>query len=346
MSYLDYTKVLSHLLAGLDLDHSTAKSVFQALLSGNLTPTQIAGLVVALRMKGETPTEVASAAEVMRELVTPVELPDDMPLVDLCGTGGDGAHTFNISTASMFVLAGAGVKVAKHGGRSVSSNSGSADVLELLGININLNATQIAQAIHTVGMGFMFAPNHHSAMRFAAPVRKELGVRTLFNNLGPLTNPAGARHQVMGVYSMELLELQAEVLKKLGSRHALIVHGSNGMDELCMECESHIAELREGEISRYSILPESVGLRQASHAPLGARSVQESKDKIMMALKGEGGVIADIVLLNAAAGMYAADQADSLKQGVEKARESVATGSALRKLQEYQEFTQSIAAKV
>ncbi|MGF5867465.1 anthranilate phosphoribosyltransferase, partial [Klebsiella pneumoniae] len=240
------------------------------LLSGGLTTAQIAGLLVGLRVKGETAEEVAAAAQVMRDLVTPVELPAGTEVVDLCGTGGDGAQTFNISTACMFVLAGAGAKVGKHGGRSVSSNSGSADVLELLGANINLKPEQVAQSIDQVGIGFMFAPNHHSAMRFAGPVRKELGVRTVFNILGPLTNPANAKRQVMGVYSANLLELLAEVLRRLGSVQALIVHGENGMDELCIECDSKIAELRDGEIRHYSIKPEDFGLTRASHSSLHA----------------------------------------------------------------------------
>lgn len=297
---------------------------------------------MGLRVKGETAEEVAAAAQVMRDLVTPVELPSGTEVVDLCGTGGDGAQTFNISTACMFVLAAAGAKVGKHGGRSVSSNSGSADVLELLGANINLKPEQVAQSIDRVGIGFMFAPNHHSAMRFAGPVRKELGVRTVFNILGPLTNPANAKRQVMGVYSANLLELQAEVLRRLGSVQALIVHGENGMDELCIECDSQIAELRDGEIRNYSIKPEDFGLTRASHSSLHAGSVQESRDKIFHALNGKGGVIGDIVLLNSAAGLYTAGIVDSLKGGVEVARATISSGAAIRKLNEFVDFTKSI----
>jgi anthranilate phosphoribosyltransferase len=337
-----YAAVLDQLLAGHDLDWETTQSTFTQLLNGQLTPIQISGLIVALRMKGETATEVAAAAQAMRSLVTPVDLPANLPVVDLCGTGGDGAHTFNISTACMFVLAGAGATVAKHGGRSVSSNSGSADVLELLGVNINLKPSQVAQSIHTTGIGFMFAPNHHSAMRFAAPVRKELGVRTLFNNLGPLTNPAGAKHQVMGVYSKSLLLLQAQVLQKLGSTHALVVHGDNGMDELCIECDSSIAQLQNDEVREYKISPESLGLTRASHSALGAQSVAESK--VLMALEGKGGAVADIVLLNSAAGLYAADLACSLEEGLLMARESVGSGKAKAKLSELIEFTQAAAS--
>ena len=339
----DFATVLGTLLSGQNLDRQTTKKVFTELLAGRLSAVQIAAWVVALRMKGETATELAAAAEVMRELVVPVQLPKDLQVVDLCGTGGDGAHTFNISTASMFVLAGAGAKVAKHGGRSVSSSSGSADVLEKLGANINLKPAQVAQCIQEVGAGFMFAPNHHSAMRFAAPVRKELGVRTLFNNLGPLTNPAGAAHQVMGVYNKNLLLLQAQALQKLGSRHALIVHGENGMDELCVECDTWVAELVDGEIREYKVSPQTLGLKRSSHISLNAYSVEESKDKILLALQGKGGAVSDIVLLNSAAGLYAADRAVSLQEGLLMARESVASGRALKKLHDFIEFTRSAA---
>lgn len=334
--------LLNQLFAGQDLSEQDTTAAFTALLSGELTPAQIAGLLVALRIKGETPTEVAAAAGVMRKLVTPVELPAGMEVIDLCGTGGDGAHTFNISTAAMFVLAAAGVKVAKHGGRSVSSSSGSADALEALGANINLKPAQVAQSIIQTGLGFMFAPNHHSAMRFAGPVRKELGVRTVFNVLGPLTNPAGATQQVMGVYSKNLLRLQAEVLKRLGSTKAMIVHGENGMDELCVECDSHVAELRDGEIREYTLSPESLGLKRSSHDALKAKSVEESKAKILAALQGHEGAVTDIVVLNAGAGIYAANRTATLQEGVELARSVILQGLATRKLQEFVEFTQTI----
>lgn len=338
----NYTATLNQLLAGQNLSNEHTREAFQALLSGGLSAAQIAGLLVALRVKGETAEEVAAAAQVMRDLVTPVHLPSTSEVVDLCGTGGDGAHTFNISTACMFVLAAAGAKVGKHGGRSVSSTSGSADVLELLGVNIHLKPEQVAHSISQVGIGFMFAPNHHSAMRFAAPVRKELGVRTVFNLLGPLTNPANAQRQVMGVYSANLLELQAQVLKRLGSVQALIVHGENGMDELCIECDSQVAELRNGEIQHYTINPESLGLARASHSTLYAGSVQESCDKIFHALRGKGGAIADIVLLNSAAGLYTAGVVSSLKEGIDLARSTVASGAAVRKLNEFVDFTKSV----
>jgi anthranilate phosphoribosyltransferase len=338
----NYSATLNQLLAGKNLSHELTRQAFEQLLSGGLTTAQIAGLLVGLRVKGETVDEVAAAAQVMRDLVTPVSLPAETEVVDLCGTGGDGAQTFNISTACMFVLAAAGAKVGKHGGRSVSSNSGSADVLELLGVNINLKPEQVVDSIAQVGIGFMFAPNHHSAMRFAGPVRKELGVRTVFNILGPLTNPANAKRQVMGVYSANLLDLQAQVLNRLGSVQALIVHGENGMDELCIECDSKIAELRDGQISHYSIKPEDFGLARASHSSLHAGSVQESRDKIFHALNGKGGAVGDIVLLNSAAGLYTAGLVSSLKEGVELARATIASGSAFRKLNEFVDFTQSV----
>ena len=340
---LNFTAVLNQLLARQDLDASTTQTAFELMLNGGLSPAQIAAFVVALRMKGETVDEIAAAAQAMRNLVTPVHLPTALPVVDLCGTGGDGALTFNISTSCMFVLAGAGAKVAKHGGRSVSSSSGSADVLELLGVNINLKPGQVAQSIADVGIGFMFSPNHHSAMRFASPVRKELGVRTVFNILGPLTNPAGAKHQVMGVYAPQLLVLQAQVLKKLGSVHALIVHGENGMDELSIESDSLVAQLQNGQITEYRINPETLGFTKASHQTLKAHSVQESASKILHALQGKGGAIGDIVLLNSAAGLYAANVVDSIKQGVELARQTVHSGAALRKLQDFIDFTQSVS---
>lgn len=341
-SPFNFSATLNQLLAGQNLDYAVTRQAFEELLNGRLTSAQVAGLLIALRLKGETVDEVAAAAQVMRDLVTPVVLPVDLPVVDLCGTGGDGAHTFNISTASMFVLAAAGAKVAKHGGRSVSSSSGSADVLEYMGVNINLTPEQVAQSIQTVGVGFMFAPNHHSAMRFAGPVRKELGVRTVFNILGPLTNPALARRQVMGVYSANLLDLQAQVLARLGSSRALIVHGDNGMDELCIECDSQIAELDQGQVRRYRIKPEDFGLTRASHDVLRAHSVAESAEKIQMALRGEGGAIADIVLLNAAAGLYTAGLVQTLGQGVELARATVASGAGLKALQTLADFSQSL----
>lgn len=339
-SLFDYSSTVNQLLTGQSLSYDVTHQAFSALLQGHLTPAQIAGLLVALRAKGETVDEVAAAAHVMRELVTPVQLPESLSLLDLCGTGGDGAHTFNISTACMFVLAAAGVHVAKHGGRSVSSSSGSADVLEALGVNINLKPEQVAQSILRLNVGFMFAPNHHSAMRHAAPVRKELGVRTVFNLLGPLTNPAHAKRQLMGVYSPHLLNLQAQVLARLGSVRALIVHGENGMDELSIEGPSMVAELKNGQITHYTLTPESVGLTRSSHDALHAQTVDESKTKVLQVLQGHKGGATDIVLLNSAAGLYLADQVDSIAEGVAQARSLIESGAALNTLHELVKFTQ------
>ena len=337
-----FTPCLNTLLLGESLTFDQSRQVFQALLSGKLTPAQIAGLVIALRLKGETPNEVAGAASAMRELVAAVPVDDTDRVADLCGTGGDGARTFNISTACMFVLAACGATVGKHGGRSVSSSSGSADVLEALGVNINLNPSQVAQCMQQTGLGFMFAPNHHSAMRFAGPVRKELGVRTVFNVLGPLTNPAGAKRQLMGVYDKSLLSLQAEVLMQLGSSHALIVHGANGMDELCLECETHVAELRDGQIKQYSVTPEDFGLNRQSHEALLAESVDESMAKLRLALAGQGEVIADIVALNSGAALYVSGGASSIQEGVERSQQVMNNGQATARLEQFIKATQQL----
>lgn len=338
----DYTPCLSQLLDGASLSFEQSQRAFSAILNGQLSPAQIAGMVVALRVKGETPQEVAGAASVMRQLVTPVLVEEPDQLIDLCGTGGDGAKTFNISTACMFVLAACGVRVGKHGGRGVSSSSGSADVLEALGVNINLKPEQVLQCMQQTGMGFMFAPNHHSAMRFAGPVRKELGVRTIFNVLGPLTNPAGAKRQLMGVYDKSLLLIQASVLKQLGSSQAMIVHGENGMDELCIECDTHIAELKNGQISEYVFKPEDAGIPRSSHVPLCVSSVEESLEKLKFSLEGRGGVISDIVALNSGAALYTAGKADSIKQGVELAREVMKARAATVKLEQFVSVTQTL----
>lgn len=343
MNEFQFPNALNALLAGQSLSPDLARQAFQAILGGELTPAQIAGLVVALRMKGETAEEVAAAASVMRDLVTPVNVADPTNIVDLCGTGGDGAHTFNISTASMFVLAGCGANVAKHGGRSVSSSSGSADVLESLGVNINLQPDQVARSIEQTQVGFMFAPNHHAAMRFAGPVRKDLGVRTVFNILGPLTNPAGAKRQVMGVFSKSVLRLQAEVLKRLGSEHAMIVHSASGMDEIGIDGPTFIAELKNGEITEYEITPESVGINTQSHEALTAKSVQESKEKVLQAIQGQDGAVADIVAINAGAGLYVAGRASTIKEGVALAKACMVDGMAAKALEAFVAFTRSKA---
>ena len=340
---ITFSAALQRLIEKSDLTHSEMTAIFGQLMRGELTPAQIAGFAVALRAKGETVDEVAAAAGVMRELVTPVTLPATHAdkLVDLCGTGGDGAHTFNISTAAMFVAAGAGVTVAKHGGRSVSSSSGSADVLEAAGVNINLKPEQVGQCIQTCGIGFMFAPNHHGAMKHAAPVRRELGVRTVFNILGPLTNPAGAKRQVMGVFRKGFTRLQAEVLQKLGSTHVMVVHGHGGMDEMTLSGPTHVAELKNGTVTEYEVTPESVGLQTQPHDSMKVQSAADSLTIIRQVLQNQPGAARDIVLLNAGAAIYVGGLAATLKEGVDKARASIESGAAARSFEGFSRVTSS-----
>jgi anthranilate phosphoribosyltransferase len=307
-------------------------------MSGEVTPVMIAALITGLRVKKETIGEITAAAMVMRELSTKVPVADSAHLVDTCGTGGDSAHTFNISTAATFVAAGAGARVAKHGGRSVSSKSGSADVLEALGININLSPEQVAKAIAEVGLGFMFAPNYHSAMKHAAPVRKELGVRTLFNILGPLTNPAGAPNQVMGVFHPDLVGIQVRVLQRLGSDRALTVFGREGLDEISISGETLVGELRDGEVREYVVCPEQFGLSTHDIRALQVATVEESRDRILKALNNEAGAERDVVALNAGAAIYAAGISESLADGVERAQASMASGAAMAKLEALRAF--------
>ena len=329
---MNYPALLTKLIIGTHLDSAEMLDLMRAVMTGALTPAQIAAAIVALRCKGETVTEIAAAASVMRELSTKVPLADVEHLVDTCGTGGDGTHTFNISTASAFVAAAAGAHVAKHGGRSVSSKSGSADVLEALGVNVNLPPEKVAQAVREIGVGFMFAPNHHSAMKHAAPVRRELGVRTLFNLLGPLTNPAGAPNQVIGVFARDLTRLLAEVLRALGSRHVLVVHAADGLDEISLAGETWVAELREGEIHEYTVTPEQFGLARAASESFAVADVAAAKERLLLALSGTPCPEQDIVALNAGAALLAADIAASLGEGVTLARQTLASGAARAKL--------------
>jgi anthranilate phosphoribosyltransferase len=319
-------------------------SLWRRLMSGDLTQVQIAALLMGLRVKKETIGEIAAAAQIMREFSTKVELADRTNLVDLCGTGGDGAGTFNISTAAMFVAAAAGARVAKHGGRSVSSGSGSADVLEALGANITLPPQAVARCIDETGIGFMFAPAHHAAMKHAAPVRKELGVRTIFNILGPLTNPAGAPNQVMGVFHPDLVGIQVRVLKQLGSNHVLVVHGKDGMDEVSLGAATLVGELRDGEVREYEIHPEDFGLSMVSNRGLKVGNALESKSMVLGALDNVEGTPREIVVFNAGVALYAANVADSIGDGIARARSALASGAAKKKLVEFVEVTRKLAA--
>jgi anthranilate phosphoribosyltransferase len=301
-------------------------------MGGEVTPAQIAGILVGLRVKKETVGEISAAAQVMREFATKVPVTNRAHLVDTCGTGGDAAHTFNISTASALVAAAAGARVAKHGGRSVSSTCGSADVLEALGVNLNLSPAQVGQCIDQIGIGFMFAPNFHGAMKHAAPVRKELGVRTIFNVLGPLTNPAGAENQVLGVFHPDLVGIQARVLQRLGSRHVLVVHGADGMDEISISDVTYIAELKDDKVTEYTVHPERFGMTTAPLDLLKVHNIDEACNKLSGVLNNEAGAARDIVQLNAGAAIYVAGLAGTLEDGVAKADQVISSGAAKAKL--------------
>jgi anthranilate phosphoribosyltransferase len=334
---MNYKQTLEQILAGQDLSHAEMLAVMQQVMGGELTPAQIAGLVIALRVKGETVDEITAAATVMRQLSTKVEISDTTRLIDTCGTGGDGIQTFNVSTCAAFVAAAAGAKVAKHGGRSVSSTCGSADVLEALGVNVNLTPEQVEKCVDEIGIGFMFAPNHHSAMKHAAPVRRELGVRTIFNLLGPLTNPAGAKRQVMGVFDKALTGKLAKVLQKLGSEHVLVVHGADGMDEISFTGETQIAELKNGKLTEYTVNPTQLGLKIHALKSIRVENAAQSKAMIFDVLNGKAAAgtqsaAREIVLMNAGAAIYVAGVADSLQAGIQKAAEVIDNGAALQKL--------------
>lgn len=321
-----------------DLDTQQMEEVMYQIMQGEATPSQIAGFVIALRMKGESVNELAAAAKVMRNLSSKVEVGLE-DLVDTCGTGGDGSKTFNISTAAAIVAASAGVNIAKHGNRSVSSKSGSADVLEALGVRLDLEPEQVARCVQEIGIGFMFAPMHHSSMRHAAAPRKELAVRTLFNLLGPLTNPAGAKRQVMGVFDSAWLEPIAHVLKSLGAEKALVVHADDGLDELSIAAASQVCELSKGNIKTYQVTPEELGLARSSLDEIQVEDVTQSAAIIKNVLQGKPGAAAEIVALNAGAAIYVADKADSLEQGVALAQERIRSGAAKEKLDQLIMFT-------
>jgi len=328
-----YKDILNRLLERQDLEREQMLALMRALMGGELLPEQIAAAVIALRCKGETVTEIAAAAEVMRELSAKVEVADRSHLVDTCGTGGDSLHTFNISTTAAFVAAACGARVAKHGGRAVSSGSGSADVLEHLGVSLDLGPQRVGELIDRIGLGFLFAPKHHSAMRHAAPVRKALGVRTLFNLLGPLTNPAGAPNQLLGVFSRTLTRKMAEALQTLGSRHAMVVHGADGLDEITLSGETFVAELRDGQLREYTLTPERFGIARADLAAIRVDGVVPSAQVLREVLAGTPGPAADIVALNAGAAVYVAGIASSLEDGVARAQRSLDDGSAAARLE-------------
>jgi anthranilate phosphoribosyltransferase len=327
-------QALVRLIEQREIFYDEMLSLMRQIMGGEVTPAQIAGILIGLRVKKETVGEISAAAQVMREFASKVPVSNRAHLVDTCGTGGDAAHTFNISTASALVAAAAGARVAKHGGRSVSSTCGSADVLEALGVNLNLTPEQVGQCIDKIGIGFMFAPNFHGAMKYAAPVRRELGVRTMFNVLGPLTNPAGAENQVMGVFHQDLVGIQARVLQRLGSRHVLVVHGADGMDEISISDGTYIAELKDGKVSEYTVHPDLFGLTTAPITMLRVANIDEACEKLLGVLNDEVGAPRDIVQLNAGAAIYVAGLVKTLEKGVAKADQVIASGAAKEKLQQ------------
>jgi anthranilate phosphoribosyltransferase len=327
-----------------EIFHDEMLHLMRLIMNGELSPVMTAAIITGLRVKKETIGEITAAAQVMREFSTKVHVQDTTHMVDIVGTGGDGANTFNISTCSMFVAAAAGAKVSKHGGRSVSSKSGSADVMDALGIHINLQPEQIAQCIADVGIGFMFAPNHHPAMKNVAPVRKELGVRTLFNILGPLTNPAGAPNILMGVFHPDLVGIQVRALQRLGAEHALVVYGRDGMDEVSLGAATLVGELKNGQITEYEIHPEDFGLPMVSNRALKVETPEQSRQMLLDVLSGATGAAHDIVCLNAGAALYAANVAASIQDGIAKARAAIASGAAKAKLEALVVCTHALAA--
>jgi len=326
-----------------EIFHDEMLHLMRMVMNGELSPVMTAAIVTGLRVKKETIGEIAAAAQVMREFSTKVHVADTTHMVDIVGTGGDGANTFNISTCATFVASAAGAKVSKHGGRSVSSKSGSADAMEALGVHINLKPEQIAQCIAEIGIGFMFAPNHHPAMKNVAPVRKELGVRTIFNILGPLTNPAGAPNILMGVFHPDLVGIQVRALQRLGAEHAVVVYGRDGMDEVSLGAATLVGELKNGEISEYEIHPEDFGLQMASNRALKVETPEESREMLLAVLKGEAGPAREIVCLNAGVALYAANVAATMAEGIAKARAAIDAGAALAQLERLVTRTHALA---
>ena len=336
------SQALSLLIDRRDIAYDDMLGLMQTIMQGQMSPVLIAALAMGLRVKKESVDELTAAAQVMRQWATPVQVHDRRHLVDIVGTGGDNSHTFNISTAATFVAAAAGARVAKHGGRSVSSTSGSADVMEALGANIQLAPGQVSRCLTECGIAFMFAPNHHAAMRHAAPVRKELGVRTFFNILGPLTNPAGAPHQLMGVFHPDLVGTQVRVLQRLGAQQAMVVYGLDGLDEISLAGPTLVGELRQGQIHEYTLHPAELGLDLAPIEALKVSNRDESVAFIRQALANQSGPVRDVVLLNAGAALYCAGVAPTLAQGLELARAVVASGQAQQKLEQFIEVTQRL----
>ncbi|EXJ15883.1 anthranilate phosphoribosyltransferase [Imhoffiella purpurea] len=339
---MEMKEAIARCIERRDLSGAEMTQVMRTIMTGGATPAQIAGFLVALRMKGESVAEIAAAASVMRELASGVELDRLDHTVDIVGTGGDSSGTFNVSTTSMFVAAAAGCRVAKHGNRSVSSKSGAADVLEAAGVRLDLTSDQVARCVREVGVGFMFAPGHHSAMKHAIGPRRELGVRTIFNVLGPLTNPAGVPNQVLGVFSESLLEPLAQVLQRLGSHHVLVVHSRDGLDEISIADITDVAELRNGEIHRYGIRPEDFGLARSDLDAIRVRDPAESLEMVRSVLAGQTGPARDIVQLNAGAAIYAAGRAETLAEGVATAGEVLASGEAARRLEQLVALTSGL----
>ncbi len=343
MPVITPTEALTRCIEHREIFHDEMLELMRMLMRGELSPQIASALLMGLRVKKETVGEITAAAEVMREFALKVEVPDPDDLLDMCGTGGDGSGTFNISTAAMFVAAAGGARVAKHGGRSASSSSGSADVLEALGIHIGATPAQVAESIEATGIGFMFAPAHHGAMKNVAAVRKELGVRTIFNILGPLTNPAGAGNQLMGVFHPDLVGIQVRVLQRLGSRHVLIVHGKDGMDEASLGAATLVGELKDGKIREYEIHPEDFGMSMISNRSLKVDNRDESARIILEALDNIPGAARDIVSFNAGLALYAGNRASSIADGIQKAFDLIASGAARDKLEQFRRHTEQFA---
>jgi len=338
------TEALTRCIEHREIFHDEMLHLMRQLMRGEVPPATAAALLMGLRVKKETIGEITAAAQVMREFALPVPVSDSSDLLDMCGTGGDGANTFNISTASMFVAAAAGVKIAKHGNRSASSSSGSADVLEALGIRITMSPEQVAECIDEVGIGFMFAPAHHGAMKNVAAVRKELGVRTIFNILGPLTNPANAANQLMGVFHPDLVGIQVRVMERLGAKHVLIVHGKDGMDEGSLGAATMVGELKDGQITEYEIHPEDFGMSMVSNRSIKVANREESAGLIQEALDNVDGAARDIVALNAGLAIYTGNKAASIQEGLNTALECLRNGAARAKLEEFRSYTEKLSA--